>query len=114
MARRQEEHRMWDNAAIRKLCLLIGLAATWELYARWLNNPLLFPTFTDTIIALFSSIASGQLPRAVSYTINLLIKGYSIGLVLAGLLTAFASATRIGAELLEILTAMFTTLPYLG
>jgi NitT/TauT family transport system permease protein len=102
---------VWDNAAFRKALLLAGLAAVWELYARWLNNPLLFPTFSDTIVALFSSIASGQLPRAVSYTISLLIKGYSIGLVLAGLLTAFASATRIGADLLEILTAMFNPLP---
>jgi len=102
---------MWDNAAFRKAVLLAGLAAVWELYARWLNNPLLFPTFSDTILALISSIASGQLPRAVGYTITLLIKGYIIGLVLAGLLTAFASATRIGADLLEILTAMFNPLP---
>ena len=32
-------------------------------------------------------------------------------MLLAGLLTAFASATRIGADLLEILTAMFNPLP---
>lgn len=96
---------------LRKLTLLIILAAVWEGYARWLANPLLLPTFTRTIHALGSSVASGQLPRAVSFTLVLLMKGYTAGLILAAVLTAFASATRIGADLLEILTAMFNPLP---
>jgi NitT/TauT family transport system permease protein len=83
----------------------------WEAYARWLSNPLLFPTLSDTVSALFSSIASGRLPRAVGFTLTLLLKGYFAGLLLAGLLTAFASATRIGADFLDILTAMFNPLP---
>jgi NitT/TauT family transport system permease protein len=102
---------MLDNSLVRKAVLLAVLAAAWEGYARWLDNELLFPTFSDTIEALFSSIASGRLPGAVSFTITLLLKGYIAGLLLAGLLTAFASATRIGADFLEILTAMFNPLP---
>src|SRR5690606_33934760 len=39
------------------------------------------------------------------------LKGYAAGLVLAALLTAFASMSRIGADLLETLTAMFNPLP---
>jgi NitT/TauT family transport system permease protein len=102
---------MFDNGAVRKLLLLAVLAAAWEGYARWLANPLLFPTFFDTLSALASSIASGKLPRATLFTLTLLLKGYVAGVLLAGLLTAFASATRIGADLLEILTAMFNPLP---
>src|ERR671931_560781 len=102
---------MFDNSAVRKILLLVILAAAWEGYARWLANSLLFPTFSDTVSALISSIASGQLIRAVSFTITLLLKGYLAGLILAGLLTAFASATRIGADFLEILTSMFNPLP---
>ena len=30
--------------AARKALVLVFLAAVWEAYARWLNNPLLFPT----------------------------------------------------------------------
>lgn len=97
--------------ALRKTALLVGLALIWELYARWLNNPLLFPTFLDTVKALFSGIASGELPKAAAYTFRLLIEGYFAGLVIAALLTAFASATRIGADLLELLTSMFNPLP---
>jgi NitT/TauT family transport system permease protein len=95
----------------RKAILLIVLAGIWEGYARWLANPLLLPTFSETLRALASSIASGQLPRAVTFTLGLLLKGYVAGLVLAGVLTAFASSTRTGADLLEILTSMFNPLP---
>ena len=101
----------WNNGAARKLVLLAGLALIWESYARWLNNPLLFPTFSDTIKALFASLASGEIPRAASYSVVMLLKGYALGLALAMLLTAFASAGRIGSDLLETLTAMFNPLP---
>lgn len=103
--------KFYNNAAARKAVLLVLLALLWEGYARSLNNPLLFPTFSDTVKALFTSIASGEIPRAAAYSIGMLLKGYAIGLVLAGLLTAFASAGRIGADLLETLTAMFNPLP---
>jgi len=103
--------RLYGNAALRRIFVLAVLAAIWELYARWLNNPLLFPTFSDTIKALFSSIASGEIPRAAWYSIGMLFQGYVLGLILAVLLTGLASATRIGADLLETLTAMFNPLP---
>ena len=95
----------------RKLIVLVVLAALWEAYARWLNNPLLFPTFVDTIRAFFIAIASGELPKAAAYTIQLLLKGYVAGLAVAALLTAFASVTQIGGDLLETLTSMFNPLP---
>jgi NitT/TauT family transport system permease protein len=103
--------RLYGNALVRKSVLLVLLALVWEVYARSLDNPLLFPTFSETVGALVSSVASGELPRAAAYTIQLLLKGYALGLVLAGLLTALASASRIGADLLEILTSMFNPLP---
>jgi sulfonate transport system permease protein len=96
---------------MRKAGVLVVLALIWEIYARWLGNPLLFPTFSDTIKALFTGIASGEIPRATSYSVVMLLKGYVLGLILAALLTALASASRIGADLLETLTAMFNPLP---
>ena len=103
--------KFYSNAIARRVLLLTALAGIWELYARWLNNPLLFPTFSDTIKALFAAIASGEIPRAAVYSIGMLLRGYAIGLALAGLLTALASAWRIGADFLETLTAMFNPLP---
>jgi NitT/TauT family transport system permease protein len=103
--------RIYDNGAVRKTLLLVLLAAAWEIYARALGNPLLFPTFTATLGALLTGIANGTIPTAGAYTLSLLLKGYVAGLFFAALLTAFASVSRIGADLLETLTAMFNPLP---
>lgn len=103
--------RAYRNTAARKTVLLVALAIVWEIYARRLNNPLLFPSFSSTVAALLASLRSGEIPRAAGYTLLLLVKGYSAGLLLAGLLTAFAAATRWGSDLLEILTSMFNPLP---
>jgi NitT/TauT family transport system permease protein len=103
--------RFYGNSAARKTILLIVLAVVWESYARYRNNPLVLPTLSETISALSRSIASGELPRSAVYTLTLLLKGYIAGLVLAAALTALASATRIGSDLLETLTAMFNPLP---
>ena len=110
-APRSRWRKLWDNGGFRKGLWLLVLVLAWELYARSLGNALLFPTFSSTALALLKSIASGEIPRAAVTTLTLLLKGYSIGLLLAGLLTAFASATRLGADILETLTAMFNPLP---
>ena len=103
--------RLYANGALRKTVVLVALAAAWEIYARALDNSLLFPTFSATVAALFAALASGEIPRAGAYTLSLLLKGYIAGLAIAALLTAFASLSRIGADLLETLTAMFNPLP---
>jgi NitT/TauT family transport system permease protein len=103
--------QLYANATARKIALLIALALAWEVYARWLSNPLLFPTFSATVAAFFSSVASGELPRAAWFTIKLLLTGYIAGLALAAILTAFATASRLGADFLETLTSMFNPLP---
>jgi NitT/TauT family transport system permease protein len=103
--------KLYGNGTVRKSVLLVLLAAAWEIYARALDNELLFPTFTATVGALLSGIADGEIPAAGVYTLSLLLKGYLAGLFFAALLTAFASVSRIGADLLETLTAMFNPLP---
>jgi len=103
--------RLWASGAVRKTLVLAALAGLWEGYARALDNALLFPTLSSTGAALLAGLASGDLPRAAVYTLGVLLKGYAAGLLLAALLTALASATRLGADLLETLTAMFNPLP---
>ena len=41
--------KLYANGTFRKTVLLVLLAAAWEIYARALANPLLFPTFTATV-----------------------------------------------------------------
>jgi NitT/TauT family transport system permease protein len=103
--------RLYDNSAFRKTVLLLVLALAWELYARKLDNPLLFPTFSATLEALYRAVVSGVIPQRTWASIRVLLQGYGAGLALAGLLTAFATATRVGTDLLETLTSMFNPLP---
>jgi len=103
--------KLYGNTVLRKAVLLVILAMLWEVYARWLGKPLLFPTLYDTVAALAAAVRSGALPDAAESTIVLLLKGYVLGLLLAVGLTAFANVSRIGADLLETLTSMFHPLP---
>ncbi|MFL5292913.1 MAG: ABC transporter permease [Myxococcales bacterium] len=103
--------RLSGNAGLRKTALLVLLAVFWELYARKLDNPLLFPTFGATLEAFGQAIASGVIPQRTAASLRVLAQGYAAGLFFAALLTAFATATRIGTDLLELLTSMFNPLP---
>jgi NitT/TauT family transport system permease protein len=103
--------RLWNNAALRKGLILIVLALIWEVYARRLDNVLLFPTLTDTLKALFAHLIDGSLLDRVWTSLKVLLLGYAVGIALAGVLTGIAINTRIGTDLLETLTAMFNPLP---
>lgn len=103
--------RLHNQAWLRKILILIFLALVWEVYGRYLNNDLLFPTFSATIKAFFTNIANGVLPERAWSSIKVLLMGYICGVVLAGLLTALAIMSRIGTDFLETLTSMFNPLP---
>src|SRR5476651_2026939 len=82
--------RIYNQGAVRKAFILVALAVIWEIYARILNNALLFPTFGATVEAFWEAISSGVLPARAWFSIKLLLAGYSIGIVLAALLTMLA------------------------
>jgi NitT/TauT family transport system permease protein len=100
-----------NNTALRKVLILVVLALVWELYARKLNNQLLFPTFSATVETLIAGVVSGALIVKVLTSIKILLMGYAAGVVLAATLTTLATTTRVGNDLLETLTAMLNPLP---
>jgi len=101
----------WENAFLRKAVLILLLAAIWELYGRWLDNTLLFPTLTETLGSVAEHIRSGVLPERAWASIKVLLMGFAAGTLLAGLLTMLAISTRIGSDFLETVTAMMSPLP---
>jgi NitT/TauT family transport system permease protein len=103
--------RLTNQGWLRKTFILVVIAVAWELYARRLNNPLLVPTFSATLEAMWGGIASGDIPQKVSNSVVLLLKGYITGLILAMTLTALAMMFRLGNDLLETLTSAFNPLP---
>ncbi len=103
--------RVYNQVWLRKLLILVVLALIWEAYGRFLNNDLLFPTFSATARAFFDAILSGVLPARAWASIKVLLMGYACGVVLAALLTALAIMSRIGTDFLETMTSMFNPLP---
>ncbi|WKW50292.1 ABC transporter permease [Rhodomicrobium lacus] len=103
--------RLWMSGVFRKSVILVLLATAWELYARQLNNDLLFPTFFQTVTAFVDCIEDGTLPSRVWSSLKVLLTGYSLGILIAAAITVLALVTRVGDDLLETLTAMFNPLP---
>jgi NitT/TauT family transport system permease protein len=103
--------RIANNEAVQRLTILVVLIVVWELYARWLNNDLLFPTFTETVKTFSKDIANGVLVDRTITSLRTLAIGYALGLALAAVLTTFAVATSVGTRILSTLTAMFNPLP---
>ena len=115
--------RIANNQLVRKAFILVVIACVWELYARypltwdgWVpaigeESPLLFPTFSATVMALYEALFEGPLLSRIATTLQVLLVGYFLGLVCAAVFTSIAITTRIGRDLLETLTAMFNPLP---
>jgi NitT/TauT family transport system permease protein len=103
--------RLYNQVWLRKVLILIVLALIWEAYGRYLDNDLLFPTFSATMRAFTDSILSGVLPARAWASIKVLLMGYACGVVLAATLTALAIMSRIGTDFLETMTSMFNPLP---
>jgi NitT/TauT family transport system permease protein len=103
--------RLYNSAAVRKTVLLILLGLVWEIYARSLDNSLLFPSLSETLASLVENCRSGLIPARAWTSIRILLMGYAAGISIAGVMTIVAITTRIGTDLLETLTAMFNPLP---
>jgi len=103
--------RVVNNEAVQRLTILVAIIVIWEIYARWLNNALLFPTFTETVKTFSKDVANGVLVDRTLTSLRTLAIGYAFGLALATLLTTFAVASSIGTRILSTLTAMFNPLP---
>jgi NitT/TauT family transport system permease protein len=103
--------RVVNNESAQRLAILAVLVVVWELYARWLNNSLLFPTFGETVGTFWGDIRNGVLIDRTFTSLRTLAIGYGLGLALAALLTTFAVASGVGTRILSTLTAMFNPLP---
>ncbi|MEI7711027.1 MAG: ABC transporter permease [Rhodospirillales bacterium] len=103
--------QLFNQVWLRKCVILVLIAIVWEAYGRHLDNPLLVPTFSDTVTALWGGLKSGVLIDRAHTSVNVLLIGFSVGVFLAAVLTILAITTQIGTDFLETVTAMFSPLP---
>lgn len=103
--------RLWQQTWLRKGLILIALALLWEVVATLQANELLLPSFTATMRAFFEDMSNGIIPGRALNSLDVLLKGYVAGVVLAFVLTSLAVSTQIGRDLLSTLTSMLNPLP---
>lgn len=103
--------RLTNVTWVRRAFIVAMLALAWEIYARFLDNPLMFPAFSEVCGAFYDAFVKGPLLGRMATTIQVLLMGYATGLALAAVMTTLAVSTRIGNDLLATLTAMFNPLP---
>ena len=103
--------RVLATGWFRRVLIALALIAIWEVTARIVDNDLLVPTFGATLVAFVQGILSGELLTKTAISMSVLLRGYALGVVLAFALTSLAVSTRIGRDLLSMLTAMFNPLP---
>jgi NitT/TauT family transport system permease protein len=96
----------------RKAAIVLGLLALWEAGTRLFGvSPLLFPPASAVLQAFAGAFASGELPGFAAQSLQILLGGMAVGAGIALVLTTLGVTTRLGAELLQTLTAMFNPLP---
>jgi NitT/TauT family transport system permease protein len=103
--------RLTNITALRRIAILVALAALWQAYTLALDNPLMFPTFASTAVAFADAIMHGGLLGKAWTSVEVLLAGYASGVAIAAVLTTLAVSTRVGNDLLATLTAMFNPLP---
>jgi NitT/TauT family transport system permease protein len=103
--------RVLNNETFQRFLILFVLIVIWEVYARWLNNSLLFPSFSETVKTFWHDLRNGVLINRTITSLRTLALGYAFGLALAAVLTTLAVASGVGTRILSTLTAMFNPLP---
>jgi NitT/TauT family transport system permease protein len=106
--------KLWTSQPLRRLAILVGFAALWEIGARINDNPLLFPSFVDTLVALWNALLHGPLLDRISTSLEVLLIGYGVAVALALVLTIIASTSSFGADALNTAVSMFNPLPALA
>ena len=103
--------RIFAQSWLRKTLIALVLIVIWEIAARAIDNDLLLPTFGATFSAFVQGVWSGELLQKTAVSMSVLLRGYLLGAALAFLLTSLAVSTRLGRDVLSMLTAMFNPLP---
>ena len=104
--------RVWNINGVRKAIILLGLVVAWQAYTVIADvEPLMFPRFSDSAVALYQSLVHSDLLKKIGFSLKVLVYGYGLGMIIAAALVLWATASRIGSDFLSTVTAMFNPLP---
>jgi NitT/TauT family transport system permease protein len=95
---------------VRRSILAAALVVIWHFYAVH-RGPLLLATPWQTVQAFWHDWANGQLRQPTGTTLRLLGEGVGLGAIAAAAFTVFATLSKVGEDLLTLLTAVLNPLP---
>jgi NitT/TauT family transport system permease protein len=99
-------------AILRYALLVVALVAIWQAYVTLGHaNALLIAAPLDVARAIVTDVRNGHLIWATANTLETLLLGMAIGTAVGFALASFAVFTRVGNDLLTVLTAIFNPLP---
>lgn len=104
----------WSRLPVvpRRLIVLLVLLLVWQLYISVMHvNPLLFSSPAAVARALWHGLVGGELISTTLQTLKTLAIGMFLGTAVAVVLTTFATWTRVGDDVLVLLTSMINPLP---
>jgi NitT/TauT family transport system permease protein len=96
--------------ALRRAIIGAVLVAAWHFYAVH-KGPLLVATPWQTTQAFWDGWLDGGLARQTWTTLRILLEGVGFGAAIAAVLTAFATLSRVGDDMLILLTSVLNPLP---
>ena len=102
----------WERlpVPVRRAIIGAGLLVAWHLYAVR-QGPLLVATPWQTAEAFWTGWTNGSLASPTWATLRILLEGVGIGAGIAAILTAFATLSKVGEDLLILLTSIMNPLP---
>ena len=113
-ARKSTSRLRWSSlpTVARRSILLVAMVLLWQLYVSVSGvSPLLVSSPAKIAEAFWEGWASGELAAATLVTLEILGLGMLVGMCVAAVLTTFATWTRIGEDVLVLLTSMLNPLP---
>jgi NitT/TauT family transport system permease protein len=105
---------IWSRrpTTVRRAILLVVILLIWQAYITVMDvSPLVFAAPLDVAEALVDGVIDGRLIDASLLTLRVLGLGMLIGMSVAAILTTLATWTRIGQDILVLLTSMLNPLP---
>ncbi|WP_218566074.1 ABC transporter permease [Vallicoccus soli] len=114
LPRAPRRRRGWGSLPVgpRRAALLVAMVGLWQLYVSASGvDPLLVAGPVDVARALAQGFADGRLLDATVLTLQVLLTSMAIGTVVAAVLTTLATWTRLGEDLLALLTSILNPLP---
>lgn len=110
----QRRRRTWGDLPTgpRRVVLLLILVGIWQAYVSLSDvNALLVSSPVDVAGAMVSGFAGGSLVQATLTTLRILLISMVIGMVIAAVMTTLATWTKIGEDVLVLLTSILNPLP---